>query len=349
MEGKASRRLFECVEQRVGPAAQSESTFEFLQRGGAPEAIRVRTWMEHAFGSVAVNRRHALRQRLKARTFEGFIGTYLELQVHEMLRRRQCSFEYEPDEPESYPADFRITQGKDSFGIEATTFVREPRFNEDDFYRRTCRNETLKETLRLTRLSLNLRADGRLKINVPKKKINKFVSELCQAATNPIRLPGWEWNDPHAQIEVGEWRCEGRIWSSGGRGGFINPPSRFDDEALTCLAIREKLYEKQRRWGNYWKKKGLAPGHFLLATSVDFLVDLEIVEAALYGSPGSSQERRQFVPEFHRTNAVIVFHKAALGAELGASVQLYRNGDGAIPDSLRLLEKQQSLRDLIGM
>lgn len=349
MESKASVPLFGCVEQRIGPVAPSESTFEFLQRGGGPGTIPIRTWMENAFRNVVANRQHALRQRLRAHSFDVFIGAYLELQVHEMLRRCQCSFEYEPEDPESYPADFRVAQGNDDFGIEATTFVRGPRLNEEDFVARLRSNSKLTATLSQRQLSLNLRVYGALEGDVSKQAIHEFVEELCRSAngTNP---PGRSsWDPPNAQIQFGGWRCEGRIWSIEGRGGFINPPSRFDDNPLTCLAIRKKLHGKQRRWRKFWEKKELVPGPFLVVTSVDFLVDSSTVKAALYGSHGSSRECKKFVPVLRQTNAAIVFHRAALGAERDAAVQLYRNGDYPIPACLQPLIKRQPLRDLIGM
>ena len=266
-----------------------------------------------------------------------------------MLRRCQCSFEYEPEDPESYPADFRVAQGNDDFGIEATTFVRGPRLNEEDFVARLRSNSKLTATLSQRQLSLNLRVYGALEGDVSKQAIHEFVEELCRSAngTNP---PGRSsWDPPNAQIQFGGWRCEGRIWSIEGRGGFINPPSRFDDNPLTCLAIRKKLHGKQRRWRKFWEKKELVPGPFLVVTSVDFLVDSSTVKAALYGSHGSSRECKKFVPVLRQTNAAIVFHRAALGAERDAAVQLYRNGDYPIPACLQPLIKRQPLRDLIGM
>ena len=86
--------LFEPVAQWEGLGPESESTFEFLQRGGRPEAIPIRTWVEDVFHGVVAIRQEELKQRLKARPFENFIGAYFELQLHEMFCCVNCSFEY---------------------------------------------------------------------------------------------------------------------------------------------------------------------------------------------------------------------------------------------------------------
>ena len=147
-----SAPLFDPVEQQQR-LPQYESVFQFLQRGGRAEAIPIRQWMEKAFRGVAADRRHQLRQRLKDSAFPGFISAYFELQVHEILRRLQCPFDYQPDEPGNYPADFRVTQADKCFGIEAKTFVRDLRLNEGDFVERIRSNNNLVEKLRRRGLS----------------------------------------------------------------------------------------------------------------------------------------------------------------------------------------------------
>ena len=79
--------------------------------------------MEDVFHGVVAIRQEELKQRLKARPFENFIGAYFELQLHEMFRRVNCSFEYQPTKPESYPADFRLAEDGVNYDCEAKTFV----------------------------------------------------------------------------------------------------------------------------------------------------------------------------------------------------------------------------------
>ena len=340
--------LFDSAEQQGG-LSEYESTFEFLQRGGRPEAVAIRQWMERAFRCVAADRQHQLRQRLRDSAFPGFKSAYFELQIHEMLRRLQCSFDYQPEEPGSYPADFRVIQGDNCCGIEVTTFVQDLRLNESDFVELVRRNKELVEKLRRRGLSLNLRVNGELVGEVPKQARSQFINQLCRAAEAPSGPMRSSWDPPNAHILCGEWRCEGRLWTSGGSGGYINPPARFDDKPISPQSIRKKLQSKQRRWRKYWDNQELAPGPFLLAMSVDFVVSSSTVEAALYGAPGSSQYREPFVQELHRTNAVIVFHNAALGSEKGASVRLYRNGQKTITNHLKILTEQQPLPKMIGI
>ena len=334
--------LFEPVAQWEGLGPESESTFEFLQRGGRPEAIPIRTWVEDVLHGVVTIRQAELKQRLKARPFENFIGAYFELQLHEMFRCVNCSFEYQPTKPENYPADFRLAEDGVNYGCEAKTFVGKLKRNEEDFVGRV--RKQLKEALLRYRLSLYLQVKGELEGNVAEEKVGRFIEQLRRAACSPNesgRQPG---DSPDARVCHGKWKCEGHIRSSGGEGGHTVGPGRFDEDCAP-QSIRKKLHKKQSRWRN----KNIPGSHFLLATSFDFQVDPSTVETALYGPRDPNEKRQTFVPDLHRSNAVIVLYKAALGSEPSASVQLYRNGDNAIPDCLGLLTQRQPLRNLIGM
>ena len=82
--------LFKAAPQSQGPIMSGETTFDFLQRGGRPEAIEIRKWIETWFREYPEEHGEELGKRLRSKKFAEFMGAYFELQIYSALRRRGC-------------------------------------------------------------------------------------------------------------------------------------------------------------------------------------------------------------------------------------------------------------------
>jgi hypothetical protein len=113
--------LFQTVPQSRGAITKRETTFEFLQRGGRPEAVDIRQWIETWFREYPKDHRAELRKRLQSKDFASFMGAYFELQVYSAFRLLGCDVTVHPSFTETHgTVDFEVTHGKDCFYVEAT-------------------------------------------------------------------------------------------------------------------------------------------------------------------------------------------------------------------------------------
>ncbi len=98
-----------------------------------------------------------------------------------------------------------------------------------------------------------------------------------------------------------------------------------------------------------WKEKELSEEMFVIAVNAchsEFSWGDE--SDAIFGNQELVSDRSVFADNLAEVNGVIVFGNAVLGAERGARVKLYRNGNMSIPECLQCLVSETALGGLLG-
>lgn len=348
-----NEQLFGQVEQREGPVTERETTFDFLARGGRPEAVQIRSWMEKWYQKFPADHRHEMKRRLQSKNFSEFMGAYFELQVFAILCRRNCQIDIHPSFAETEgTVDFHVANDKEEFYVEATVCgigqgILCSNSNEEDAVR------NIKASLVNPHSDLWLSAEGELNRTLSKHRVlESFQGLLNRYTADEVRKlcpdPGWA----HAQrplsdsIKVGNWRLEGYLAppiASDGRGQIRGPIRGGPVEGAEPLktALAKKVAD--------WKEKKLSEEMFVIAVNAchsEFSWGDE--SDAIFGNQELVSDRSVFADNLAEVNGVIVFYNAVLGAERGARVKLYRNGNMSIPECLQCLVSERALGGLLG-
>lgn len=345
-----NEQLFCSVEQRQGLRTERETTFEFLARGGRPEAVEIREWMEKWFQEFPADHRMNLKNRLQLEGFGEFMGTYFELQIFAMLRRLNCHVEIHPcfDGTES-TVDFRVKHGNLKFYVEATVCginqgILRSNANEEDA---VCK---IRETVTHRHSDVWLEATGELCKTLGRHRLVGPIKGLLESCTaDEVRMLQGEglWRPPRTSIVEGEWKLDVYLSppiASDGRGQVWGPMRGGPVDGSSQLA--GALFRKAENW----KKKRLERDIFLLAVNVchsDYSWGEE--RGAVYGRPAPIVDQDAFSEPLSRVAGVIVFGNATLGRERIAPVQLYRNANKCIPECLHFLANESSSGQLLGI
>ena len=209
--------LFPPMEQREGWETDHERIYDFLARGGHPEAVPIREWIEAWYGCLPPTKRPSIRGVLSG---DAFVNAYFELRLLAMLHALGCEVQVEPDDfgPHHVP-DFRAVRDGHSFVVEATvcssrTVARQR--NEDKVWK------DLREMIREAfdgpaHSDLWLEASGELGDTLSRSKVEPIV-ELMRSSNPEIVALAVQRGEPlSCAIEHGEWRlvAELRPWPQG--------------------------------------------------------------------------------------------------------------------------------------
>lgn len=354
MKTKAmNQQLFGQVEQREGPITERETTFDFLARGGRPEAVQIRSWMEKWYQKFPADHRHELKRRLQSKNFSEFMSAYFELQVFAILCRRNCRIDIHPSFAGSEgTVDFHVANDKEEFYVEATVCgigqgILHSNANEEDAVRK------IKASLANPHSDLWLSAEGELNQTLSKQRVlEPFQGLLNRYTAGEVRrlCPGPGWAHEQRQLSVsiveGNWRLEGYLAppiASDGRGQIHGPIKGGLAEGAGPLksAIEKKVDD--------WKGKELSKEMFVIAVNAchsEFSWGDE--SDAIFGNQELVSDCSVFADKMAELNGVIVFDNAVLGAERSARVKLYRNGNMSIPECLQCLVSERALGGLLG-
>ena len=203
--------LFKAIPQSQGAITNGETTFEFLQRGGRPEAIAIRQWIENWFREYPDDHGEDLRKRLQSKKFAEFMSAYFELQVYSVLRRLGCRAEVHPDFAGTQgKVDFGVTHGEESFYVEATVFgieqgILRSNANEEDAVRK------IREAIRCPHSDVWMDAEGELLKTLGKNRLVGPVQELLDSCS-PDAVFGLgevhSWHRPQTSIQEGDWKLD---------------------------------------------------------------------------------------------------------------------------------------------
>lgn len=342
--------LFKAVPQSQGAIVDGETTFEFLQRGGRPEAIEIREWMEARFREYPEDHGKELRKRLQLRGFAKFMGAYFELQAYSLLLRLGCNVAVHPSfEGTCGKVDFGVTHGENSFYVEATVCGMghgslRSNTNEVDAARK------IRQAIRCPHSDVWLDAEGELLKTLGKNRLVGPVQELLNSCS-PDAIPGLDempaWRRPQTSIQEGDWKLDIFLtrpiaWDGKGR---CHGPSRggsVDGASPIVRALRKKAKD--------WADKNLDDDTFVIAVNVchsEYWSDDELV--AIYGKSDPVVGQDRFCGYLSRVAGVIVVGNATLGAERGANVRMHANPDRIIPECLQPLQQESNLGELIGL
>ena len=345
-----TEQLFRCVKQRPGPTTDHETTLDFLARGGRPEAVAIRQWMEKWFQRYPVDHREELKNRLQSQDVGQFMGAYFELQVFAMLRLLDCDLDVHPSfVGTGGTVDFRVTHGEDSFYVEATVCgidrgMLHSNANEEDAVRK------IREVIEHPHSDVWLDAEGKLRNTLGKDPLASPIRKLldsCSAEDVRGLEDGFSWHRPRTLIQEGDWRLEVSLSSpiaSDGK-GQVRGPSRggcVDGSSPVAEALSKKVKD--------WTKKGLEREVFVIAINnchSEYWWGDE--RSAIYAKSDSIADQDAFSEPLSRVSGVIVFGKATLGQERSAPVQLHENRDRGIPECLQFLKQETSLAKLLGL
>ena len=361
-------QLFDRVAQRAGEISVGETTFEFLQRGGRPEAAKVRDCIESWYHPIPKNKRIGLRKRLKAKDFHTFMGAYFELQLHNFLFAASLRVAIEPDFPgSSGTVDFRVFDAEQEFYLEATVCGLKKSFlnfsNNEYHAVRTLRETLIRDSL--LHSDLHLESEGELKGTPGKTIITPFRQLLLdhspQSVSSVITRYGpaywtYHWrvpNPPIAKYSHEGWDLTGWLappMSSDGLGRVVGPGRSGVGDSTE--AIRNSLDQKAKHWrqlkrSRCWEQRTPI---FLIAINVcsPNLFDEQEICGAIFGSsPSTGQGLRRFSNYLRDVHGIIVVTNGTLGNESAAPVRLYRNGDCGIPDCLSFIERTQPFGDIL--
>lgn len=348
-----NEQLFGQVEQREGPIAEREAPFDFLARGGRPEAVQICSWVEKWYQKFPADHRNELKKRLQSKNRSEFMSAYFELQVFALLCRRNCRIDIHPSFAGTEgTVDFHVASDKEEFYLEATVCgidqgILHSNANEDDAVRK------LKANLVNPHSDLWLSAEGKLNQTLSKQRVlEPFQRLLNRYTAGEVRrlCPGPGWAHEQRQLSVsiveGNWRLEGCLASpiASDRRGKIHGPSRGG-----AVGAAESLKTALAKKVSDWKKKELREEMFVIAVNAchsEFSWGDET--DAIFGNQKLVSGCSVFANKLAEVNGVIVFGNAVLGAERGARVKLYRNGNMPIPECLQCLVSERTLGGLLG-
>lgn len=345
--------LFEDVEQVGGKIKGRETTFDWLQRCNRQDVLTRRQWIEGWFGELPCSKQDGIRSRLK-KDLNKFQEALFEMQVHSILRRMRCSVAIEPDFPGTKnKIDFLATDVRtdETFYVEATVSglgksdLDESR-NEQDVV------EKVREAFPNPLVNIHLdRKKGTLRKTLGAHQVVQPIRELLEAHTvaeieEAYRLYGFA-GCPSTQINEGDWRLEVQLTPLISSKGYVRGLERgggIDGERHLVKSLRCKAKR--------WKDAEFRGMPFLVAVnaaSSEFSWD-DIPQTLFDRDPdGDIKNIGTFRESLTCLNGVIVFDNAVLGNEIGARVQLFRNGGAPIPTCLQFLLDERRMGDLLGI
>ena len=345
-----NKSLFKAIPQSQEAKMNGESTFEFLQRGGRPEAIEIRRWIESWFREYPEDHGEELSTRLQSKKFAEFMSAYFELQVFSVLRRLGCDVEIHPDfEGTHGTVDFGVMHGKDSFYLEATVCGTEQGIlrsnaNEEDAVRK------IRDAIPSPHSDVWIDAEGELPKTLGRTRLVGPVRDLLDSCL-PDAVPSLDeahsWQRPRTTIQEGNWRLDislERPTGPDGRGQVLGPCRVESVDGAQPIA--RALSKKAKDWAN----KERDDATFVIAVNVchsDYWLDDEV--RAIYGCPDPVVGQDRLSRSLSRVAGVIVIGHAALGRERFAPVRLYENPGKGAPECLQFLRQETSFGGLIGL
>ena len=345
--------LFEDVEQSGGKIKHGETTFDWLQRCNRQAALTRRQWIGGWFGELPCSKQDGIKSRLK-KDFDKFQEALFEMQVHSILRRIRCSVKIEPDFPgTNNKIDFlaKDVRTDEAFYVEATVSGLEKSYldeslNEYDVV------EKVREAFPDPPVNIHLvRKKGTLLNTLGANRIVQPIRKLMEARTaaeikEAYRLYGFA-GCPSTEINDGDWTLEVQLTPPRSSKGYV-----YGLERSGGMDGKQHLVGSLHRKARHWKDAEFRGIPFLVAVnaaSSEFSWD-DIPQALLGMDPAKNTKNTgTFCESLTCLNGVIVFDNTVLGNEIGARVQLFRNGDAPIPLCLWFLLDEQRMGDLLGI
>lgn len=343
------------AKKRTGPGTESESAFSFLEREGRKEAKPLKEGMERWFSHVPAESQLRLQHSLKAKKFSTFMGALFELELHEIFRRLEMSFDYPyqigKGSPDNAPSvDFRIREGRRVFFVEATVcstrqdLLRSMKHEEDTAKRLM---KKLRSELSRAKCSVYLQAEGRIKeplnndqIADIARQIKKAIASIPNPQPSQQSATGVHWGE-HRQ---GDWTLSGWLFRS--NTGYVHFPARVLGDGVGPL--RDSLKRKMSDWQA--KREIVQEQNFIIAINccdINFFEDNLV--SAIYGTPQVPSPNQPFLSYLNNANGVLAFFNATLGRERDAPVRFFQNGNKEIPEAFEPLMHGKQLEALLGL
>lgn len=358
--------LFQRNFPRTGGCADlRESNFEYLQRSNRPQAIQICEWMEKWFNGLPSKAKRELESKLKYGNPGNFKGALFELQCHRILTRLNLAVEYEPPLTETNEKiDFlayALEHKGQCFYVEAVVSgVGKGNPNEYSIVERIKQGIQKGQKLHS---DIYLETEGILPDNLPKKYVTCVVRQFRELLerhhpdeVRRLYFTHQPWNRPQIEpfkpCEKWDWTLKGHlapVFRSSGVGQVQGPVRGGGcDDSHSLSASLDGKAEK-------WRGFDFKGRPFLVAVNAcdsDFFWsenDTIAIRRALFDKPSHEGQCGEFRRKLRCISGVIVFGHAVLGNEVGARVQLFRNGDANIPDCLRFLSEERRLGALLGL
>ena len=327
--------LFEDVEQVGGKIKHRETPFDWLQRCNRQDVLTRRQWIESWFGELPCSKQDGIKSRLK-KDFDKFQEALFEMQVHSILRRMRCSVAIEPDFPGTKnKIDFlaKDVRTDEAFYVEATvsglgkSYLDESP-NEHDVV------EKVRKAFPNPPVNIDLvRKKGTLRKTLGANQVVQPIRELLEAHTvaeieEAYRLYGFA-GCPSTEINEGDWRLEVQLTPLRSSKGYISGLERGGG-----MDGKRRLVDSLRSKAKRWKDAEFRGMPFLVAVnaaSSEFSWD-DIPQTLFDVDPARNLKNTgTFRESLTCLNGVIVFDNAVLRNEIGARVQLFRNGGAPFP------------------
>lgn len=345
--------LFADVEQGGGKIKHRETPFDWLQRCNRQAVLTRRQWIEGWFGELPCSKQDGIERRLK-KDSDKFQEALFEMQVHSILRRMGCSVAIEPDFPGTRnKIDFlaKDVRNDEAFYVEATVSGLGKSYldegpNEYDVV------EKVRKAFPNPPVNIRLaRKKGTLRKTLGANQVVQPIRELLKAHTvseieEAYRLYGCA-GCPSTEINEDDWILKVRLIPLRSPKGYITGLTRGGG-----MDGKRHLVNSLCRKAKHWKDAEFRGMPFLVAVnaaSSEFSWDdipptlFDIDPARDIKNTGTFRESLTCL------NGVIVFHNAVLGNEIGARVQLFRNGPAPIPTCLQFLLDERGMGNLLGI
>ena len=350
------------------PLYPGETTFNFFQRQSLAKFVSYREWIEELFQDHPIKHRNQFCRRLRDKNSSQFQSSLFEMQLYRMLNRLGLTVEIEPELPGTeQKIDFRVAKDRQSCFIEATVcgFGRGIFSDTDQEYDAILK---LKKELPNPHLDIWLEAEGHLKRTLRKSEIEEIIRRIqrhleffskewfTQRGKRSQKINYWTVSTEGFQVTPDECKAEFKDngnwtlrWTLAlppqGRAGQICLPGRSGSPD-PIGPLQASLEKKAKHWS------GMDLGQSLIVAvnncHSEFEWDPDVTKCAL-GKEIGSTSRGSFYPELHRLSGVLLVGNACMGAERGAPIQLFRNGEKKIPDFLHFLEQEQNFGHLLGV
>ena len=345
-----------------------ERSLHFFRRQSLPEFVEYREWIEELFQGLPGGQHEKFRPRLRNKRFLQFQSALFEMQLYRMLKRLGLAVEIEGELPGTgKKVDFGVQDGDQSCFLEATVCgVGQGIFSDTDQEYDVIRK--LQQRLPDPHLDIRLEAEGHLQRTLRKAEIAEIAGRIKKHleffprewfAQRGIRVQKVNrWTVRTAGIRATEEECIAEYRDSDnwtlkwtlalplpGRRGHVRLPSR-SGAPDRFGPLLEAIKEKARDW------RGIDLGHpLVLAVNnchSEFKWDPYGIRCAL-ANDDDATHHASFPHAFHRISGVVVVGNACMGAELGARVKLFRNGNKEIPRFLHSLEEERAFGELLGL
>ena len=319
------------MKQREGPSADGESTFNFLGRGGRPEAVPIRDWIEAWYGALPATKHASIRGALRGRDF---VNAYFELRMLAILQALGCEVEVEPPNfGPHYVPDFRAVREGHSFVMEATVCSSRTvatQRNEDKVWK-DIREMMGKAFDGPAHSDLWLEASGELATTLSKRKVTPIIELMRSSTPETVALAAQRGKPLSCAIEHDEWRlvAELRPWPQGVAMGVYGGIARMTRGGPEDMVL-SSLYEKARDWR---RRVGGSAEPFVVALGIDgrdLFCDAIVQSSALFGRDA----RGTWLQQLRGVSAVVFVNLAAPGNESNVSGSVWQNPDLPLPEAL---------------